>query len=201
VELLYKPSVPNNISNWKVFEGDEQIVVFLTNQENFKDSVIDDEVFQEKLVETDFHKKKKGIDHSNNKSRFHMISKGVSNLENLFNLREKFKGSKNTKIESSCPIYETINLRTPENPKNVNVGKEVSKEDSITYLKLFREYQDVFAWFYQELKMYDTRIIQHTIPLKSRVKPFQQNLRKYHPSVEPLLYQELKKILDAKIIF
>jgi ribonuclease HI len=23
VELLYKPSVPNNISNWKVFEGDE----------------------------------------------------------------------------------------------------------------------------------------------------------------------------------
>jgi ribonuclease HI len=31
VELLYKPSVPNNISNWKVFEGDEQIVDFLTN--------------------------------------------------------------------------------------------------------------------------------------------------------------------------
>jgi hypothetical protein len=23
VELLYKPSVPNNISNWRVFEGDE----------------------------------------------------------------------------------------------------------------------------------------------------------------------------------
>jgi ribonuclease HI len=37
VELLYKPSVPNNISNWKVFEGDEQIINFLTNQDNFKD--------------------------------------------------------------------------------------------------------------------------------------------------------------------
>jgi hypothetical protein len=23
MELLYKPSIPNNISNWKVFEGDE----------------------------------------------------------------------------------------------------------------------------------------------------------------------------------
>ena len=32
VGLLYKPSVPNNISNWKVFEGDEQIINFLTNQ-------------------------------------------------------------------------------------------------------------------------------------------------------------------------
>jgi ribonuclease HI len=47
VELLYKPSVPNNISNWKVFEGDEQIINFLTNQDNFKDLPIDDEVFQE----------------------------------------------------------------------------------------------------------------------------------------------------------
>jgi hypothetical protein len=55
VELLYKPSVPNNISNWKVFEGDEQIINFLTNQDNFKDLAIDDEVFQEKSVETDPH--------------------------------------------------------------------------------------------------------------------------------------------------
>jgi hypothetical protein len=77
----------------------------------------------------------------------------------------------------------------------------VSKEDKKAYLKLFKEYQDVFAWSYQELKTYDTHIIQHTIPLKYGIKPFQQNLRKYHPSLEPLMYQELKKLLDAKIIF
>jgi hypothetical protein len=47
VELLYKPSVPNNISNWKVFEGDEHIINFLTNQDNFKYLTIDDEEFQE----------------------------------------------------------------------------------------------------------------------------------------------------------
>jgi ribonuclease HI len=55
VELLYKPSVPNNISNWKVFEGDEHIINFLTNQENFKDLAIDDEIFQEQIVGTDPH--------------------------------------------------------------------------------------------------------------------------------------------------
>jgi hypothetical protein len=43
VELLYKPSIPNNISNWKVFEGDEQIINFLTNRDNFKYLAIDDE--------------------------------------------------------------------------------------------------------------------------------------------------------------
>jgi hypothetical protein len=33
------------------------------------------------------------------------------------------------------------------------------------------------------------------------VKPFQQKLWKYHPSLEPLMCQELKKLLNAKIIF
>jgi hypothetical protein len=130
-----------------------------------------------------------------------MIPKGVENLENLFNLREIFKGSKNTNARSSCPIYETINLGTPKIPKNVNLGKNVFKEDKKAYLKLFREYQDVFTWSYQELNTYDSHIIQHTIPLKSGVKLFQQNLKKNHPSLEPLMYQELKKLLDANIIF
>jgi hypothetical protein len=53
VEFLYKPSVPNNISSWKLFEGDEQIISFLTNQYNFKDLVIDDEEFQENSTEID----------------------------------------------------------------------------------------------------------------------------------------------------
>jgi hypothetical protein len=201
VELLYKPLVPNNISNWKVFEGDEQIINFLTNQDNFKDLAIDDEVFQEQLVDPDPHVQKPETDQSTDKPRSHTIPKGVANLENLFDLRERFKGSTNTKTGSSHPMYETINLGTLENPKNINLGKTVSKEERKAYLKLFRQYQDVFAWSYRDLKTYDTCIIQHTIPLNPGVKPFQQKLWKYHPSMEPLMCQELKKLLDAKIIF
>jgi hypothetical protein len=143
----------------------------------------------------------KGTYQSDKKPRFHMIPKGVANLENLFDLRERFRGSKNEKKRSSCSIYETLNLGTPENHKNVNIGKTMSKEDKKSDLKFFKEYQYVFVWSYRELKTYDTHIIQHTIPLKYRVKSFQKKLRKYHPSMEPLMYQELKKLLDAKIIF
>jgi hypothetical protein len=92
VELLYKPSVPNNIYNWKVFEGDEQIIKFLTYQENFKDLAIDDEIFQEQLAETDPR-----TDQPTKKPRSHMILNGVANLENIFDLREIFKGSTHTK--------------------------------------------------------------------------------------------------------
>jgi hypothetical protein len=80
VEDLYKPWVPNNISNWKVFEGDEYIVDFLTNQENFRDLAIDDEIFQELLTESNINGKKNRIDHSDGKPKFHTRPKGVSNL-------------------------------------------------------------------------------------------------------------------------
>jgi hypothetical protein len=151
VELLYKPSVPKNISNWKVFEGYEKIIDFLTNQDNFKDLSIDDEVFQEQAIETD-----PPIGQPIDRSKSHTISKGIDNIENLFDLKECFRGPKDAKTNNSCPLHETVNLGTPKNPKNVNLGKTISKEEIKAYLKLFRQYQDVFAWSYQDLKTYNT---------------------------------------------
>jgi hypothetical protein len=59
----------------------------------------------------------------------------------------------------------------------------------------------VFAWTYDDLKTYDTWIIQHTISMKIDVKTFQKKIWKIHPSFEPQVWKELKKLLDAKIIF
>jgi hypothetical protein len=75
--------VPNNIYNWKVFEGDENIISFLTNQDNFKDLAIDDEEFQVLSTETD-PRMRRPMD----KSKGHMISKGIANIENIFDLKE-----------------------------------------------------------------------------------------------------------------
>ena len=43
VELIYSPSIPNNITNWRVFKDDEKIIKFLHLEDTFKGSVIDDE--------------------------------------------------------------------------------------------------------------------------------------------------------------
>jgi hypothetical protein len=63
------------------------------------------------------------------------------------------------------------------------------------------KYWDVFAWTYEDFKTYNTRIIQHIIPIKDDVKPFQQKLRKIHPTFELLIQKELKKLLNDWIIF
>lgn len=41
IELMFWPSVPENITNWRVFEDDENIINYMTNKYTFKDSIID----------------------------------------------------------------------------------------------------------------------------------------------------------------
>ena len=97
--------------------------------------------------------------------------------------------------------YELVNLGTKEDPNNVNLGLGCSPQEKAAFFKLFKEYKDVFAWTYGDLKKFDTSVMQHVIPLEKDVRPHQQKLRKMHPSLEPLVKKELKKMLDAKIIF
>jgi hypothetical protein len=61
--------------------------------------------------------------------------------------------------------------------------------------------QEILRWTYEYMKTYDTHIIQHIIPIKEGVNPFQQKLRKIHPTLEMLIHKELKRLLDAQIIF
>ena len=56
-------------------------------------------------------------------------------------------------------------------------------------------------WTYEYLKTYNTKIIQHIIPLKEDAKPFKEKLKQMHPSLEPLVKKELNKLLVTNIVF
>jgi hypothetical protein len=58
----------------------------------------------------------------------------------------------------------------------------------------------VFAWTYEDLKTYDTIIIEHKIPLKEEAKPFRKKLRQINPMLLPIMEKEVKKLLDVQII-
>jgi hypothetical protein len=65
---------------------------------------------------------------------------------------------------------------------------------------LVREFRDVFAWSYNELKAYDPKIINHAIPLLEGAKPFRQRLEIHEPKVAPTILKELQKLYEARII-
>ena len=43
VEVIYRSSVTNNITNWRLFEDDEKIINLHHSEHTFKGSIIDDQ--------------------------------------------------------------------------------------------------------------------------------------------------------------
>ena len=50
-----------------------------------------------------------------------------------------------------------------------------------------RKFSDVFAWNYEDLKEYDTSLIQHTILINPNEKHFKQKMRGINPALMPLI--------------
>jgi hypothetical protein len=95
---------------------------------------------------------------------------------------------------------EDCDIGTEKEPRMVKISMFLTPKEKVEYKDLLRQYKDVFAWSYDELKMYDTSIIDHKIPLKLGVKLFRQKLRKINPMLLPVIEKEVKKLLDVKII-
>lgn len=67
-----------------------------------------------------------------------------------------------------------INLGTDTKLQKNNLGLGHTSEEKLDFIHLLKQYKNVFAWNYDDLKTYDTSIIQHTIPLNFDEKPIQQ---------------------------
>ena len=146
---MYSPSIPYNVTNWKLFDDDEQILYFLSAQETFQGMEIDEAEHDKSL-----------FDISN------IIPKSVINLDKFYDLQDKFKQMTNYKTQSSSLNYELVNLGTEQNPRLINLGVNFPNEERRYFIKLCKEFKDVFAWMYKELKTFDTNIMHHNILMK-----------------------------------
>jgi hypothetical protein len=125
------------------------------------------------------------------------IPKGLIPLERIFNHDDI---PLKTTLQPQPEEVEDCNIGTEESPRLVKVSRYLSPEIKSKYVELLKKYKDVFAWSYDELRTYDTTIMEHKIPLKPGVKPFRQKLRQINPILLPVIEKEVKKLLDAKII-
>jgi hypothetical protein len=125
------------------------------------------------------------------------IPKGLVPLERLFDGNEvAVKG----KVSNEEADVTKCNIGTEEEPKFIKMSNNLSKEQRDEYTELPREFVDIFAWTYEDLKTYDTSVIEHKIPIKEEGKPFRKKLRQINPMLLPIMEKEVKKLLDAQII-
>jgi hypothetical protein len=159
IEMMFKTYVQDTITNWRVFYSDMQIINFLTSSDTFQDLVIYDEVHQQEL---------QNYREETNKIKTNCVSRNILTLDKLFYLHSKFRMPTNPKTNHSTMMHFFKNLGTPEHPNYVNLGACCLEIEKDTFTKLFKKYRYVFSWMYDELKTYDTQIIQHLIPIKER---------------------------------
>jgi hypothetical protein len=191
-----------------LFGNDDQIEDFLQCKNDFECTNIDLENEDENVNRSEFK-----IDSVNNIDsgelgddemdvdvlhlKRNVFPRGLVLLEDLFDFNDV---AKKPKIEAHGKEVEDCNIGTEEKPSIVKLSKSLTSEKKLKYVEMFKEYSDVFAWGYEDLKAHDTSIIQHRIPIKEDQKPFRQKLRTINPKLLPLIEKEIKKVYDAKII-
>ena len=125
IELIFRPFIPDNGTNLRVFDDDERFIDFLTNDETFKESVIDDEEHQANVQNEEL-------------TKGNFIPKGVRMLEGMFDLHNEFKKPANIKTNSSFMQYKLINLGKEVEPKSVNLGNCRLHGEMSHLIKLFQ---------------------------------------------------------------
>jgi ribonuclease HI len=189
VQILHRPALPDNVDSWQVFDTDEQICRFLQNKEEFEDLHINHELEEEtgNMIQLKTNK----------------IPPGLSVLESMFDSDDATTSAPSIDSESVRKVQEAIpvNLGSEKDPKLVYIGAQCSPSEVTQVTGLLTEFKDVFAWSYQDLKVFDMQEIVHAIPIIPDSKPYRQRQRKNNPVLEQTIKAELDKMEASGVIY
>ena len=74
------------------------------------------------------------------------------------NLKMKLINNWKRKIEPMEPNLETINLGNNENPHLIKIGSTLNERERKDLQELLTEFQEVFAWSYEDMPGIDPEI-------------------------------------------
>lgn len=132
--------------------------------------------------------------------RGNQIPKGLVSLENIFDRHDQYIQDQKSSSANTYAKHYQVNIGTEDKARFVNLGKCCTPKEAEKITALFKQYKDVFAWSYEDLKVFTSVELSHTIPLKSNVKPFRQKQRHYNLQIQDTIYAQIQK-MDSKIIF
>ena len=88
-----------------------------------------------------------------------------------------------------------------EEPRPAYIATDLAPDEEELLIKTLKEYKDVFAWSYRDLKGVDPEICQHTIPLKEDAKSSRQRPYTYNDTFAKKIKEEIDKLLEAEFIY
>jgi hypothetical protein len=96
---------------------------------------------------------------------------------------------------------EVINLSSDPNVhKPFSISASLSIEERVHLVELLKEYQDVFAWQYDEMPRINLELVVYSLNVELDTRPVVQPMRTFYLEVEAQITQEVKKLLSTGFI-
>ena len=92
---------------------------------------------------------------------------------------------------------ELVNLGAGSGKREVKIGTGITAPVREELITLLRDYQDIFAWSYQDMPGLSSDIVQHRLPLNPECSPVKQKLRRMKPKISLKIKEEVKKQFDV----
>ena len=104
------------------------------------------------------------------------------------------------KIEPMEPTLETINLGNNENPRLIKIGSSPNEKERKDLQELLTEFQEMFAWSYENMPGIDLEITQHHIDTHDHMVLIKQKLRRMRTKWLLKIKEEVTKQLKVGFI-
>ncbi|XP_070057752.1 uncharacterized protein [Nicotiana tomentosiformis] len=102
------------------------------------------------------------------------------------------------KPKSNLDETEVVNLGDFEIVKETHISIHLSPSEKKEYTRFLREYEDIFAWSYDDMTGLSTSIVAHKLPTNPMCPPVKQKLRKFKPYMS--LKTKVTKQIKAKVL-
>jgi hypothetical protein len=142
IQVKYRPSLPNNVKFWKVFEDDAELTIFLAVIDEFVDLQIDQENEHDNEIEKPKFIRKIAA-HEIVQLSANIIPKGLVPLERIFDNNDVAIKLENGERDSEVLQY---NVAREKDPKHVNLASHLTEKQRAYYGELLKEFVDIFTW-------------------------------------------------------
>ena len=98
------------------------------------------------------------------------------------------------------PTLKTINLGNDDNPSLIKISSTLNEKERKYLQELLMEFQEVFAWSYEDMFRIDPKIAQHHIDTHDHMVPVKQKLRRMRTKWLLKIKEEVTKQLKVGFI-
>ena len=141
IQVKYRPSLPDNVKFWKVFEDDVELTRFLAMIDEFAYLQIDQENEHDNEIEKPKLRSKIAA-HEIVQLSTNRIPKGLIPLERLFNNNDVAVKLENGEKDSEVLQYS---VASEQDPKYVNLASHLIEKQRADYGELLKEFADIFS--------------------------------------------------------